>query len=532
MSISAAGTEHGGRTDGVAGLSVSSPPGRWVIAVTVLGSGIAALDATVVNIALPSIGREFHTGIAAVQWVMTGYTLTLAAFLLIGGSLGDRFGRRRVYSIGIVWFAVASAACGLAPSALVLIAGRMLQGIGAALLTPGSLAILEASFAPADQSRAIGAWSGLSGVATAAGPLIGGYLITATSWRWIFFINVPVSALVVALAARHVPESRAPRADGHLDFAGALATVVFLAGVTFAFIQAPTAGWASPVVIAMVAAGITGLIALLLRERAAASPMLPLRMFKARQFAAANAVTFIVYAALTGAIFLLPVTLQVVDGYSPLASGAATLPMTVIMLTLSAQSGKLAARIGPRLQMSVGPVVMAAGLALLTLAGRGSSYPVHVLPGIAVFGLGTTIMVAPLTSTVMNSVPAAQAGIASAVNNDMSRFGGLLAIAVLPAIAGITGAAYLHPAALAAGFRTAMVIAAAVCAGGGLLAAVTIVNPVRPRRTPAAGPSRQYRHCALDAAPLTAPCQGEASPTGHPDRAMRGNPGPRSGWGK
>ncbi len=504
MSFTAAGTEHGSPADWIPGLSVSSAPGRWVVTVTVLGSGIAALDATVVNIALPSIGREFHTGVAAVQWVMTGYTLTLAAFLLIGGSLGDRFGRRRVYSIGIVWFAVASAACGLAPSAIVLIAARMLQGVGAALLTPGSLAILEALFAPADRSRAIGAWSGLSGVATAAGPLIGGYLITAASWRWIFFINLPIAALVVALAARHIPESRAPGATGKLDIAGGLAVVVFLAGITFAFIQAPTAGWTSPAVIAMAAAGVAGLTAFLFREHAAASPMLPLQLFRARQFASANAVTFIVYAALTGTTFLLPATLQVVDGYSPLASGLATLPMTVLMLSLSAQSGRLAARIGPRLQMSAGPLVMAAGLVLLILATRGSSYPVHVLPGVVVFGLGTTIMVAPLTSTVMNSAPAAQAGIASAVNNDVSRFGGLLAIAVLPALAGITGAAYLHPAALAAGFRTTVLIAAVVCAVGGLLAALTIVNPPRPRQTPVAARSGQHLHCALDAAPLSA----------------------------
>ena len=232
-------------------LTYSSAPGRWVLAITVLGSGIASLDATVVNIALPTIGREFHTGIAALQWVITGYTLTLAAFLLIGGSLGDRFGRRKVFLIGIVWFAVASAACGFAPGALFLILTRLLQGVGAALLTPGSLAILEASFVPADRARAIGAWSGLSGVAVAAGPLIGGYLITAASWRWIFFINVPIAAAVVALGVRHVPESRDPSATGRIDYAGALAAVVFLTGITFAFIEAPTLGWSSPSVIAM-----------------------------------------------------------------------------------------------------------------------------------------------------------------------------------------------------------------------------------------------------------------------------------------
>jgi EmrB/QacA subfamily drug resistance transporter len=484
-------------------LLFSSAPGHWVVAVTVLGSGIAALDATVVNIALPTIGREFHTGVAALQWVMSGYTLTLAAFLLIGGSLGDRFGRRRVYSIGIVWFALASAACGFAPGAVVLIITRLLQGAGAALLTPGSLAILEASFVPADRGRAIGAWSGLGGVATAAGPLIGGYLISAASWRWIFFINLPIAAAVVALGARHVPESRDPTATGKIDYAGALAGVVFLTGITFAFIEAPALGWSSPAVLAMAVAGAVGLAAFLVREHSAATPMLPLSIFRVRQFAATNAVTFIVYAALVGATFLLPVELQVVSGYSPLASGLALLPLTVIMLTLSARSGRLATRIGPRLQMSAGPVVVGAGLAMLTLATYGSSYVVYVLPAVVVFGLGLAITVAPLTATAMNSAPAEQSGISSAVNNDVARFGGLLAVAVLPALAGITGTVYLHPGALAAGFRTAVLIAGALCAAGGLLAAFTITNPRRVPGPAGAPAPAECLHCGLEAPPLT-----------------------------
>jgi EmrB/QacA subfamily drug resistance transporter len=474
-----------------------------VLVITVLGSGIAALDATVVNIALPAIGREFHAGIAALQWVMTGYTLTLAAFLLIGGSLGDRFGRRKVYLIGIVWFALASAACGFAPGVVFLIVTRVLQGVGAALLTPGSLAILESSFVPGDRARAIGAWSGLGGVAVAAGPLVGGYLISAASWRWIFFINVPIAAAVVALGARHVPESRDPGVTGRLDYPGAMAAVVFLTGITFAFIEAPALGWSSPAVLTMTLIAVLGLAAFLARERRSAAPMLPLSLFAQRQFAATNAVTFLVYAALTGATFLLPVVLQVASGYSPLASGLALLPLTVIMLALSARSGRLAARIGPRLQLSAGPVVVGAGLAMLTLATSGSSYVVYVLPAVLVFGLGLAITVAPLTATAMSAAPAEHSGIASAVNNDVARFGGLLAVAVLPALAGITGRAYLHPDALAAGFRTAALISGALCAGGGLLAAVTITNPARPHRPADAPAPEECLHCGLDAPPLT-----------------------------
>ena len=484
-------------------LSYSSAPGRWVLLITVAGSGIASLDATVVNIALPTIGRDFHTGIAALQWVMNGYTLTLAAFLLLGGSLGDRFGRRKVYLTGIVWFAVASAACGFAPGVVFLIVTRVLQGVGAALLTPGSLAILEASFRPADRARAIGAWSGLSGVAVAAGPLVGGYLITAASWRWIFFINVPIAAAVVALGLRHVPESRDPNVTGAIDYAGALAAVVFLTGITFAFIEAPTLGWSSPAVLAMTAAGVVGLAAFLVREQTAAAPMLPLSIFRDRQFAATNAVTFLVYAALTGATFLLPVTLQVVWGYTPLASGLALLPLTIIMLALSARSGQLATRIGPRLQMSVGPLVVGAGLAMLTMVTSGSSYVVYVLPAVVVFGLGLAITVAPLTATAMSSAPAQHSGIASAVNNDVARFGGLLAVAVLPALAGITGTVYLHPDALAAGFRTAVLISGVTCAAGGLLAAFTIINPARAPRPAGAPAPEECLHCGLDAPPLT-----------------------------
>ncbi len=517
-------------------LRYSTAAGRWVIAITVLGSGIAFLDSTVVNIALPVIGRQFHTGVSALQWVISGYTLTLTAFLLIGGSLGDHFGRRKIYIIGITWFALASIACALAPSAVFLIVMRVLQGVGAALLTPGSLAIIEASFAPADRARAIGAWSGLGGVATAAGPLLGGYLIQAASWRWIFFINVPVSAAVVALASRHVPESRDPTATGRIDNTGALAGVAFLAGITFAFIEGPTLGWSSPAVIALGAVGVLSLAAFIVRELRAPSPMLPLSIFRERQFTSANVVTFVVYAALSGATFLLPTQLQVVWSYSPLEAGLATLPLTIIMLALSARSGQLASRIGPRLQMSVGPIVVGAGLALLSLSTHGSNYFIYVLPGVIVFGLGLATLVAPLTSTAMSAAPAEHAGIASAVNNDVARFGGLIAVAVLPALAGITGTAYLHPATMAAGFRNAVVIAAGVSAAGGVLAAFTITNPQREKplapvpakEAAAAVPSvaAQFHHCGLYGPPVPTVDGSTAAESAAPHGAAPEGTGP------
>ena len=484
---------------GDAELEFGTGRGRWVIAAAVLGSGIAALDATVVGIALPTMGRDFSAGVGTLQWVVSGYTLTLAAFLLLGGSLGDRFGRRRVFSIGVVWFAVASAVCGFAPSAGLLIAARAFQGVGGALLTPGSLAILQASFRPADRPRAIGAWSGLGGLATAAGPLLGGYLIAAASWRWVFFVNLPISAAVLAITARHVPESSDPAAPDRTDLIGAVLAVVWLTGLTFALIEAPASGWGSPSILVMVGLAAVGLPAFIAYERRSSHPMLPLTVFADRQFAATNAVTFLVYAALSGALFLLPVELQVVSGYSPLQSGMALLPVTLIMLGLSARSGRLAAQIGPRLQMSAGPVVVAAGLWALVRATHGAGYVAFVLPAVVTFGLGLAITVAPLTATALGSAPLEHAGIASAVNNDVARAGGLIAVAVLPLLAGITGASYLHPTALAASFRVAVEISAALCAAGGLLAAATIRNPVPD---PAPGPEGRALHCALDGPPL------------------------------
>ncbi|SEM85860.1 drug resistance transporter, EmrB/QacA subfamily [Streptacidiphilus jiangxiensis] len=477
-----------------------------MLAATVLGSGLAAIDATVVGIALPAIGRDFHAGLADLQWVVTAYTLTLAGLLLVAGALGDRYGRKKVFLIGVVWFALASALCGVAPNATMLIAARALQGVGAALLTPGSLAILEASFVPEDRGRAIGAWSGLSGVATAVGPFLGGWLVQAASWRLIFAINLPLAALVVVLAIRHVPESRAPETEdgAGVDVPGGLLITLGLVGLTYGLIEGPNRGWQSPSVLASLLLGFALLGGFGWWQNKAAHPMLPLEVFSSRQFTATNAVTFVLYGALGGVLFLLPIQLQQVSGYSALEAGVSLLPVTLLMLTLSARSGALASRIGPRLQMSVGPCLAGLGLALLVRVNGSGSYLTEVLPGVLVLGLGLATTVAPLTSTALSSAPAQHAGMASAVNNDVARAASLIAVAVLPAIAGITGSAYLHPATFSSGFHKAVLVSGALCVLSGLMAAALIRNPARPTAAAApgeAGPAAPQHSCGLDAPP-------------------------------
>jgi len=434
---------------------------------------MAMLDSTVVNIALRDLGRAFHVGVATLQWVVTGYLLTLAAFLLIGGALGDRFGRRRVFSIGVAWFALASAACGLAPSPGILVAARVAQGVGGALLTPASLALLQSSFVEKDRSRAVGAWAGLTGVASAAGPLLGGYLIAAGSWRWVFFINLPVAVAVLAVSARHVPESRDTLESGPLDVLGAVVAVVGLATLTYGLIEGPSRGWTGPVVLVCLVVAALAVPTFLSTERRAENPMLPLALFSRRQFCAVNGVTFVMYGALTGAMFLLPTQLQVVSGYSPLKAGLALLPVTVIGLAGSTGSARLAARIGPRLQMSVGPVVAGCGLLLLMRVTTGD-YLTQVLPAVVLFGAGMTTVVPPLTATALSAAPSEQTGIASAVNNVVARTAGLLAVAILPVVAGLTGGAALRPHEFASGFKTAVAIAGTICIVAGLLAAGSI----------------------------------------------------------
>ncbi|WP_308291388.1 MFS transporter [Mumia sp. zg.B21] len=447
-----------------------SAAGRWLLLATVLGSSMAMLDGTVVNVALPTIGDDLDADIGGLQWVVNGYTLSLASLILLGGALGDRFGRRRVFVIGVLWFAVASLLCGVAPDVSTLIAARVLQGIGGALLTPGSLALISASFDPEDRGAAIGAWSGLGGVAAAVGPLLGGWLVEAVSWRAVFLLNLPLAVLVVWVCARHVPESRDPRAPKHLDLVGVALAAGGLAVLTYGLIA--SSDW-------LAVGGLVVLLLFVVQERRSPDPLVPLGLFRDRVFSGANLVTFVVYGALGAVFFLLVVQLQVVAGYSPLAAGAATLPVTFLMLLFSSYAGAVATRIGPRIPMTVGPVVAAAGLLLMLRIGPDAAYLSEVAPGVVVFGIGLTVLVAPLTTAVLAAAPDRLAGIASGVNNAVARTAQLLAVAALPPLVGIVGGALSDPGVFDAGFDQAMVICAAMLGLGAVVAWATIRT--RPR---------------------------------------------------
>ncbi|CAN5821184.1 MFS transporter [soil metagenome] len=469
---------------------------RWVLAATVGGSGVAMLDATTVNVALPALGKELNASVADLQWTINAYTLAVASLVLLAGSLADRFGRRRVFMIGVGWFAAASLLCAVASNVQFLILARALQGVGGALLTPGSLAILQTSFRPEDRARAVGAWSGLGGVAAALGPVLGGYLVSQASWRWIFLINLPVAASVLAVTARHAPETSAPDRVAGFDLAGSLLAVTGLGASTWALISLGDRGL-SPVVVTTAVAGVAALAGFVLVERRGPHPLIPPRIFRSRQFTAANVVTFLMYGGMSAVFFLLVVHLQQVAGFSPTASGTALIPITAIMLLLSARAGALAQRIGPRLPMSLGPLIIASGMMLMTRIGAGASYFGDVLPAAVVFGLGLALTVAPLTATVLAAAEDSLTGVASGVNNAVSRAAGLLAVAVLPVVAGLTGDAYLDPVAFAAGFRVAITLSASSVAVGGIIALLTIRNDVLgPARTP------EKMYCPVCGAPL------------------------------
>jgi EmrB/QacA subfamily drug resistance transporter len=482
---------------------------------TVLGSSVAMLDATVVNVALPRLAADLSASMSGLQWTVNGYALTLAGFILLGGSLGDRFGRRRVFVLGVIWFAVASVLCGLALNVPMLVAARALQGVGGALLTPGSLAIIQASFVPDDRPRAVGAWSGLGGVAAAVGPFLGGWLVEAAGWRWVFLLNVPLAAIVVLVAVRHVPESSDGEAGGRFDVKGAVLAALALTGITYALTEAPAGRTPLALSLAIGIGGVGCAAAFLwVERRRGASAMMPLAVFGSRQFTAINVVTFVVYGGLSVLVFLLLVQLQVVAGFSPIAAGFAMLPVTILMLLLSARAGALAQRIGPRALMTGGLLVGAAGLLLTTRVGPHASYVGDVLPAVIVFGLGLSAVVAPLTATVLATADVRHAGVASGVNNAVARAAGLLAVAAVPPLVGLTGDAYRDPVTFGGGFRTAMVISALLLVIGAILtfftvrrdalatspdhqpAPTTVDRPARTRSAHSTGIMRRIRDAA------------------------------------
>ncbi|MET0541194.1 MAG: MFS transporter [Variovorax sp.] len=404
---------------------------RWVLAAAIIGSSMAFIDGTVVNVALPAIQRDLRATAFQAQWVVEAYALFLAALLLVGGSLGDRFGRRRIFALGVMLFALGSAGCALAGEVQHLIFARAAQGVGAAMLVPGSLALISAAFPEKERGKAIGTWSGFSGITAAIGPVLGGWLVDHYSWTWAFLVNLPMALLVLAIVWRHVPESHGPDASSSpLDWAGASTATLALGGVVFAFIEAPTQGWSAPSVLGALALGLVAGCAFVALERQGRAPMLPLGLFRVANFGAANLLTLLLYAALGGGLYFLPLNLIQVQGYSATAAGAALLPFILIMFLLSGWAGQLVDRFGPRLPLVIGPTIAAAGFALLALPGTHASYLTGFLPGVVVLGFGMTVTVAPLTTTVMNAVGPERAGTASGVNNAVSRAAAVLAIAV------------------------------------------------------------------------------------------------------
>ena len=468
--------------------------GRWVLAAAVLGSGVAFLDGTVVNVALPAIAEDLHTGLSSLQWTLTAYLLTLGALLVVGGSLGDVFGRRRVFVLGLAGFSVASVGCALAQTSTQLIVARAVQGVAAAALVPGSLALISASFRVEDRGRAIGAWSGLAGISTAIGPFLGGWLIDSVSWRFVFVINVPLAAGAIAIAQRHVPESRDEESDHRIDVPGGVALSLGLAGIVYALIQGP-AGTSGGVVLAAVVLGVGGFVAFGIVETRSPHPMVPLTVFRSRQFSGANLVTVAVYGALGVATFLVVVHLQTNLGYSALEAGAALLPMTIVMLLLSARMGALAQQIGPRLPMTIGPVLVGAGMLLLSPVDEGTHYVSGVLPGVLVLSFGLAVTVSPLTAAVLAAIDDHHAGVGSAINNAAARIASLLAIAVVPAAVGLSDD-------FLAGYRRALVLSGALAAVGGLVGYLTIrtAAPVAPVANTPVGPSCQEPCTKLDEA--------------------------------
>jgi EmrB/QacA subfamily drug resistance transporter len=480
-------------------LRLHSPAGRWVVAGSVLGSGAVFLESTVVNVALPAIARDFGLGIKGLQWVVNGYLLTLSALMLLGGALGDRFRRPVIFAAGCVAFAAASAGCAMAPGLGVLVALRLVQGAAGALLVPNSLAMLETAFSGDDRGKAIGQWTAWSAVSTAAGPLLGGWLIDVASWRWVFAVVVAAAIPAAWIAWRHPAAGEMELAagrgrDAHVDYPGAALVTLGLAGVVGALIAGPEAGFTDTVVLGAGLGGLVLLGAFVAAERRVARrgghPLLPFAVFRSRQFTGANLTTLLVYAALGSLFFLLMPQLQAHLGYSALRAGAALLPVNVLMLAVSPVAGRVSARIGPRLPMAGGALVAAAAMLMFSRVGPGSSYVGTVLPAAIVFGLGLAALVAPLTAAVLGAVDQDQAGMASGINNAVARLAGLIATAALPLAAGLAGLKRLDDPAFVAGYARAMWISAGLCAAGAVVALVTVRGGATRPGAPAAEPGR------------------------------------------
>lgn len=445
-------------------------PARGVLTTTVLGSGMVMMDGTVVNVALPRIGAELHVSVTGLQWILDGYLLALAALILLAGSLSDRYGHQRVFITGALWFGFASLLCGLAVSAPMLVAARVLQGIGGALLTPGSLAILHRSFGRPDRSRAIGAWAGLCELVTILGPLAGGFLMQLWSWRLAFLINLPLTLVCLCFARRYVSTVPDRRNRLRPGLHAAIPATVGLTGITATLIELPVRGAANPLVLTAGVLGLAGLAWFLRAQLSSARPLVPRSLFADRTFSLANALTFVVYGALATVLTLLVLQLQVSMDYSPVQAGLSLLPVTAVMLLLSARAGQLAQRIGPRPLLVGGPLLIAAGMLLMVRIGPGSTYFGSVFPAVLVFGLGLVAVAGPVSAAVLGAAPERDAGVASALNNAIARAGGLLAIAVVPAVAGLTGKSYSDPFALTAGWPVSLSVSAGLAVSGTLFA--------------------------------------------------------------
>lgn len=480
-------------------LRVRSAQGRWVLTGTIVGSSLVMLDGNIVNVILAPISEDLTVGFVGLQWITNAYTLTLAALILVGGALGDRWGRRRIFLVGTLWFTLASLLCAVSTNEQMLVTARALQGIGAALLTPGSLSIISASFHPDDRARAIGAWSGLAGVATATAPFLGGWL-AGISWRLVFLINLPLAIMVIWTGIRHMPESRDESATGRtLDLPGAALVVLMLTPLTWGLTEAGRQGW-TPVVIGAVVLGCIAGAAFVVVERRASNPLVRLGLFTDRVFAATNLTTLFMYGALSLYFLLVVLQLQLVTGWSPLAAGLSGLPVTILMLLLSARFGALSEQLGPRLLMTVGTLLAACGFLLGLRIDGDATYLTEVLPAAVLMGLGLSVAVAPLTAAALGAAPVNLAGVASGINNAIARSAALLAIAVVPGIAGLSNVATGDAVGFAAGFRIAMLI------GAGLLVIAALVSwfglagtsPRLPAEADNRLPVHRMSHCPLD----------------------------------